>query len=240
MTASQVKMSELARLSGVPAPTIKHYLREGLLPAPTRTHRNMAYYDVALVPRIRKIKELQRSHFLPLRVIRDVLEMGELASDEDTVAASIASVLARESTADVRTRAELVARGMPGQQLDWLRAAGVLSPSGSGDGETYTGDDLELLRILGASRRAGISPEMLPVTILRDYVRALRELVRVEMEMFRHGVMQRANVADLAMLTQTAATLSERLVVVLRRKLLLPMLHVKSEKRRTKKRATRH
>jgi len=234
---TRVKMSELARLSGVPAPTIKHYIREGLLPEPTRTHRNMAYYDVALVPRIRKIKSLQRSHFLPLRVIKEVLEMEGLASSEDTVAASIAAVLARASTAEKRTRAELVAHGMPPAQLDWLCATGLLSPSGKRNAETFTGDDLELLRILGASRRAGISPEMLPVTILRDYVRAIRSLVRVEMDLFRRGVMPQAKDADLAMLTQSAATLSERLVIVLRRKFLLPTLRTKPVAR---KRKTRH
>ena len=38
-----LKMSELAEASGVSAGTIKHYLREGLLPEPVRTSRNMAY-----------------------------------------------------------------------------------------------------------------------------------------------------------------------------------------------------
>ena len=40
-----VKMSVFAQRSGVPAPTIKHYVREGLLPKPVRTSRTMAYYD---------------------------------------------------------------------------------------------------------------------------------------------------------------------------------------------------
>jgi hypothetical protein len=81
---------------------------------------------------------------------------------------------------------------------------------------------------------------MLPVTILRDYSKAIRALVRVEMKLFRSGVMLQANTTDLTMLTQTAATLSERLVVVLRRKLLLPMLRAKSGSGRKRKRATRH
>ena len=37
-----LKMSGLVEASGVPAPTIKHYLREGLLPEPVKTSRNMA------------------------------------------------------------------------------------------------------------------------------------------------------------------------------------------------------
>ena len=36
--ASCCEMSELAERSGVGAGTIKHYLREGLLPEPVKTH----------------------------------------------------------------------------------------------------------------------------------------------------------------------------------------------------------
>ena len=71
-----LKMSELAERSGVSAGTIKHYLREGLLGADdqvVRTSRNMAYYPVEFVDRVRLIKRLQEERFMPLRVIRDVM-----------------------------------------------------------------------------------------------------------------------------------------------------------------------
>ena len=58
-----VKISELARLSGVSGPTIKYYIGEGLLPQPAlKTSRNMAYYDPRLVKRIKAIKALQHEH----------------------------------------------------------------------------------------------------------------------------------------------------------------------------------
>ena len=69
-----LRMGELAEASGVPAATIKHYLREGLLPEPHKTSRNMAYYPPEFVERIRLIKQLQEERFMPLRVIREVLE----------------------------------------------------------------------------------------------------------------------------------------------------------------------
>ena len=37
-----LRMRELAEAAGVSAGTIKHYLREGLLPEPVKTSRNMA------------------------------------------------------------------------------------------------------------------------------------------------------------------------------------------------------
>ena len=48
-----LKIGELAEQSGVPAATIRHYVREGLLPEPVKTSRNMAYYPPEFVDRIR-------------------------------------------------------------------------------------------------------------------------------------------------------------------------------------------
>lgn len=232
-----VKMSELARLSGVPAPTIKHYLNEGLLPVAHKTGRNMAYYDPALVPRIQRIKELQRTRFLPLRVIKDVLAESELTPDE-TVSATIARVLEQAAPSDRRTRAELEAGGLSGGELALLTQLGAVRPvaAAEGEAETFAGDDLEILRVLGAARRAGISPEMLPVAIVGQYVAALRALVEVEMRLFREGVLPHA-AGDLTELTEAATVLSERLVVLVRRKLLLPTLRALAAAERAPTRA---
>ena len=56
--------------------TIKHYLREGLLPEPVKTSRNMAWYPREFVERVQLIKQLQEERFLPLKVIKEVLEQG--------------------------------------------------------------------------------------------------------------------------------------------------------------------
>src|SRR5205814_6189936 len=76
-----LKISELAERSDVPVATIRHYLREGLLPEPVKTSRNMAYYPPQFVDRIRLIKQLQEERFMPLRVIRDLLAREEVDPD---------------------------------------------------------------------------------------------------------------------------------------------------------------
>jgi len=53
-----VRISELSRQTGVPVPTIKFYLREGLLPAGTPTGRNQATYDAEHERRILIIRTL--------------------------------------------------------------------------------------------------------------------------------------------------------------------------------------
>lgn len=220
-----VKMSVFAQRSGVPVPTIKHYLREGLLPDPMRTSRNMAYYDIALIPRVRAIKRLQRTLFLPLRVIRQVLDRlgdGEVPADV-AVEATVARVLGDLAPRESLSRRQLVAAGMTEDELRLFESIGIATPE-IVDGEpVYRGDDVSLLRVLGQARRAGLTAQMLPTEVLRDYVDAVQRLIRLELVLFRDGVVPAAG-DDLAKLTEVATTLSERLVVLLRRKLLLPTL----------------
>ena len=64
-----LRISELAERAEVPVATVRHYLREGLLPEPVKTSRNMAYYPPEFVDRIRLIKQLQEERFMPLKVI---------------------------------------------------------------------------------------------------------------------------------------------------------------------------
>jgi len=71
-----VRISELSAASGVPLPTVKYYLREGLLPAGERTARNQADYD--------------GGHLARLRLIRALIEIGGL-SIADTRAVLAAS-----------------------------------------------------------------------------------------------------------------------------------------------------
>ncbi|MEV0952109.1 MerR family transcriptional regulator [Promicromonospora sp. NPDC050249] len=58
-------MAELSERSGVPAPTIRYYLREGLLPPGRLTSPNQAAYD--------------DSHVRRLRLVRALLEVGGLS-----------------------------------------------------------------------------------------------------------------------------------------------------------------
>ena len=222
-----IRIGELARRSGVPIATVKYYLREGLI-APTRkSGRTMSWYDPALATRIRTIKELQQRQFLPLEVIREAIDKDAEAPDDLAAAEAIAKVLARHGGKRARTRAEVLARGASGRELDVLAAAGLAVPSGPD--ATYRGDDLALLSTLGAARRAGISAEMLSFEILEQYLAALRTLVAVELRLFREGVIKRARPGDVTRLTTAATKLSERLVVLVRRKLLLPTLQTMIE-----------
>src|ERR1700748_1518834 len=105
-----LRMGELAEASGVPVPTIKHYLREGLLPEPVKTSRNMAYYPPEFVDRIRLIKRLQERRFMPRKAIRAVLEEDPeraeamLELEDQILDRALAGERSRTSAAEVRDR----------------------------------------------------------------------------------------------------------------------------------------
>lgn len=72
-----MRMRELETRSGVGRETIRFYIREGLLPEPARAARNSASYNEAHVTRLTAIKRLQEERFLPLAVIRGLLDQDE-------------------------------------------------------------------------------------------------------------------------------------------------------------------
>ncbi|MFP8886416.1 MerR family transcriptional regulator [Streptomyces mangrovi] len=67
-------MSELSRRSGVPVPTIKFYLREGLLRPGLATASNQAEYDEDHLRRLRLVRALITLGGLSVAAAREVLE----------------------------------------------------------------------------------------------------------------------------------------------------------------------
>lgn len=69
-----MRISDLSRASGVPLPTIKYYLREGLLSPGERTSANQAVYSQEHVQRLRLVRVLVEAGGLSIAAVRGVLE----------------------------------------------------------------------------------------------------------------------------------------------------------------------
>jgi DNA-binding transcriptional MerR regulator len=176
-----LKISELADASGVPVATIRHYLREGLLPEPVKTSRNMAYYPPEFVDRIRLIKQLQEERFMPLRVIRDLLEREDAEPErlramidlEDRILErALAGERERIPADEVRGRYEV-----PQEVLERLAELDVLTP----DGDGYSPSDVRIVEAISRFRAGGYD-ESLGFTVYDTlrYKRALEPMVTEE------------------------------------------------------------
>src|SRR2546429_8133589 len=175
-----LRMGELAEASGVSAPTIKHYLREGLLPEPVRTSRNMAYYPPEFVDRIRLIKQLQEERFMPLRAIKQV--MGEDPARTRALVELEDRILERAAAGDeTRISATELRRSydVPKEVLDRLAELGVLTPSSHG----YGPSDVRIVEAISRFRAGGYDERMgFTVYDTLRYKRALEALVEEEVE----------------------------------------------------------
>jgi DNA-binding transcriptional MerR regulator len=175
-----LRMRELAAASGVPAPTIKHYLREGLLPEPVKTSRNMAYYPPEFVERIKLIKRLQEERFMPLKAIKNVLDedpdraRAMLELGDQILGRALAGERSRTSAAEARKR-----YGMPKEVLDRLAEIGVLTPNSRG----YTPSDVAIIEAISRFRAGGYDEQVgFTVYDTLRYKAALEELVRQEVD----------------------------------------------------------
>ncbi len=70
----RIPMRELERVTGFPRATILFYIREGLLPEPQKTARNMAYYDRRFVDGLKLIREMRERHNLSLQQMKRMLQ----------------------------------------------------------------------------------------------------------------------------------------------------------------------
>jgi DNA-binding transcriptional MerR regulator len=86
-----MRISELARRTGVTIPTVKFYMRQGLLPTGTPTSVTLAEYGPAHVDRLRLVRALVEVGGLSLTAVRQLLatldadpQPADTASTEDT------------------------------------------------------------------------------------------------------------------------------------------------------------
>ncbi len=225
-----LKISDLARETGVAAGTIKFYIRQGLLAQPTlKTGRNMAYYDRSFIPRIRFIKELQSKRFLPLDVIKAIIEHNNsvisshevetLLNLEGTFYEAIHYVPGQAPI----PRDEVESRyGTTEEDLNLLIEFGVLSPVTRDGVEYFEGDDVLMLETFLAMDKAGLTKDLIPhATSLPIYVESIGKLARDELKMFTQSVTGRYDTARVANVAIASMKLAEQFIVLLRRKLLL-------------------
>ena len=225
-TDGMLKMSELAERSGVSAATIKHYLREGLLGSEDevlRTSRNMAYYPADFVERVRLIKRLQEERFMPLRVIREVIERdpdhaARLIELEDRILER--AIAARETGRVTREKARQT-YGVPDNVLERLEALEVLTPGRRG----YDADDVAIIEAISRFRAGGYEQAIgFTVYDTLRYREALGPLVEEEVRVLLDRLASHVPVERAVEIISSGAEPLRELVGAMHSKLLLAEL----------------
>jgi DNA-binding transcriptional MerR regulator len=216
----RLKISELATEAGVPVATVRHYLREGLLPEGEKTSRNMAYYPPELVDRIRLIKQLQEERFMPLRVIGELLE-GDGDPERLRTLLEASERVFDVALAEERQRlgeAELAKRsGVPVAVIRRLAELEVLGPDERG----YSPSDARIVEAI-ARFRAGGYDERIGFTVhdAARFVEPLQELAEREVAMLTDKLVGRIGPDRAVELLEAGVEPLQALIAAMHAKLL--------------------
>ena len=192
----RMKMKELERATGVGRETIRFYIREGLLPAPERKGRNVAFYDETFIERLRLIKMLKNERFLPLSVIKTIVGGGRAPSAVQAQTLleldgklfpefGMAPALSPQKLGDVATRT-----GLTAEELLAMDKAGAIHVERR-DGDRWLDDtSIRIARLWSTLRREnGFSNELgFGPGHLQLYADFVAWLAREELRVFTDGV----------------------------------------------------
>jgi DNA-binding transcriptional MerR regulator len=191
----------------------------------------MAYYPEEFVDRIRLIKQLQEERFMPLRVIKSMLDdepkrARALIELEDRI---LEHALKREegarvSAAEVRRRYDI-----PQEVLDRLAELAVLTPASRG----YSASDLRIIEAISRFRAGGYS-EKIGFTVYDTvrYKRALEDLVKEEVRVLTERLAGEKSPEEVVELIEAGVEPLRDLIAALHTKLLVAELTRAREARR--------
>ncbi len=163
-----MKMAELVKRTGVEKQAIHFYINKGLLPRPLKAKKNVAFYDETYVERIGLIKELQLKRFLPLDIIKEVLNRtnGNLSVSE----IDVIRVTSKEPECLIdigedpgpHTLAELSERtGLSTDEIEEMeRCEMISSTTDENGGKIFEGIDVRIAEAFSEVRRGGLTEDV--------------------------------------------------------------------------------
>jgi DNA-binding transcriptional MerR regulator len=191
----------------------------------------MAYYPEDFVERIRLIKQLQEERFMPLRLIKSMLDdeperARALVELEDRILehALKGEGQTRVSAAEVRRRYEI-----PQEVLNRLAELEVLTPSSRG----YSTSDIKIIEAISRFRAGGYS-EKIGFTVYDTvrYKRALEDLVKEEVRVLTERLAGEKTPEEVVELLEAGVEPLRELIAAMHTKLLVAELTRTREARR--------
>jgi DNA-binding transcriptional MerR regulator len=215
--AFPLRMRDLVRLTGVPAPTVHFYAQLGLLPAAQKTAGNQARYPESTVHRITWIRAVQQELRLSLRAIAGVLERwGERPIEELRTLNTLGTLLEEpDPTAPAEDYASSAA-AIPPEDLETLRRLRLIRADGP-----PTASDLRLLDLVAAGHSAGFTAEAgFSIENIALYRDAVERMIQEEIARIVAPVLGRHDPQTLRDLVHRGLPIVDQLLALLHRRAL--------------------
>ncbi len=184
-----LRIGDLSKKANVTPRTIRYYVQEGLLPEPEKKQKNLALYGEDCVEKIRAVKKAQTERFLPLVVIRQVLEQNNYDySVLDLIDVPAFSNGGQKSVDDSSLPGDKEML-IPEEVICAFRKKKMIGPAAKKGGKGYAADDRQLLSLLSVFHKNGMAWDKLLASLsqIQDLVERVAEL---EFQALISGVMK--------------------------------------------------
>jgi DNA-binding transcriptional MerR regulator len=178
-----MKISELVKRTGVSRETIHYYIREGVLRKPRKAAKNVADYHEGYIDQIQLIKSLRENYFLPIPVIKKLIQKMRKESPTDQHSFRFLSEYFRPldhlfSGSVTGESAFMDATGISSKWLSKFEEWGIITFESVNEKKIYSRENVIIGKLLvemdqiGMGPSGGIDPEN-----LRQYTDLFRDMV---------------------------------------------------------------
>jgi DNA-binding transcriptional MerR regulator len=215
-----MKMRDLERATGVNRETIRVYFRQGLLPQPQRSARNVADYGDVHVRGILSIRRMQEKGRVPLAQIKRALEgdPGAMPSDAGVAAQLEELVAVRLGTGLPLVPVARLVASNPHAAVDArkLHRVGAVTLRREKGRPALSPVDANLVKLWGEMRAAGFTESAgFTPAVVQIYVESAERLAKLESKTFFDALSGRSSeVAATRMAAQALSTMLEFFGVV--------------------------
>jgi DNA-binding transcriptional MerR regulator len=187
-----MKMKDLVARTGVSKEKIHFFTRENLLPDIKKTSPNQAIYNEKHVERIQLIQHLQDTYFIPIAVIKSIVEQlegspldEELLRIKTTYFKPTDHLLPQEITGE---DAFLEFSGLSVERLSDFMEYDIIKPAVQNGLKVFHHDGIKLGKLIGDMRKNGLSYEKgFSRTALKEFRDMLIPIVEHAVRSFDEG-----------------------------------------------------
>lgn len=221
-----MKMKELEGRTGVNREAIRFYIRKGLLPEPEKPQRNVAIYTEEHVDRIQLIRQLKEERFLPLGVIKSMIDQRDEDSESPTGLPGLEFRLAARLGANSLTASTvsdlLASTSLSESDLTVMEADGVITITDGPDGRMLSGQDARIASCWAKVISSGFSPEIgYNAHDVKRYLDAAVTLAEIEVDHFFDRLAETNTTDEAAVLAENGINLVDEIFTILHSKAII-------------------
>ncbi len=228
-----MRIKKLSEESGVTKGTIKFYIKEGLIPRPIKTQRNMAYYNKKHLDSIRLVKELQSKRFLPLSIIKQIvgarkdnMTIDELRTIFQMDGKLFLHLKERPKIKPVTAKKLCEWTGIPLKEIKELGENHILDPIKKCNKIFYDEDDVRIVELWAKARVIGFTKTLgFDTSIVNIFKEMIESLVAEEVRVIIPRITGKMSPEKAVRMIEDALVLANTFMELLHKKMILKFVY---------------